>query len=307
MKLKINLLILLALVCSASSAQTISMYFPHFAGSEYVFFINKGSQNDTIQAGTLGSDGRLSITLPNKNNYIGMGHWMLNSGGGLSIVINKEDISVKCTEPTPNDNNIIFEGSDENLFIMNQYFLQQQLLHKINLMDQGEKLYKKTDSIYPVFAKELAELNNSFESLQKETAQSNLYAAKYRRISDFLGGIGKRMYKPGEEAVRERDMLYFITDELDMSVLYTSGLWNYVLSSSFEMYTDKDLWAADMVKILKRTNSPVVYESFANDILAICETNGLKNPEDTIVAYLVKSKQIKNPQDAILRAFQRKK
>ena len=49
---------------SAISAQTISLYFPHFAGAEYDFYLFQGVSSDTIQRGAIGEDGNLTLTIP---------------------------------------------------------------------------------------------------------------------------------------------------------------------------------------------------------------------------------------------------
>lgn len=298
-------IILSILFCGTISAQKVDFYFPHLAGSEYSFHINRGVVKDTIQRGTVGADGRLSFTLPEiDKEYVGMVHWNLNQGGSQSFVLNKENFSISCLKPDPTENDIIFLNSKENTYLKDEFRKQQVLFGKVDAIYRGKAVYADDPTLSPVFDKEFSNLQVQFDARQKELAASPLYAARYIQMVEFLNGQGSHLYAPGEEAQKAEDLIHYINDELDMDYLYTSGLWNFIISSTFELYADKATFGEAMVKNLKRTRSQQIFESLANDLITICEQYGWVDAENVIIPYLLESGKIKNPQGKLFYAFE---
>ena len=90
--------VLMATFISTISAQTISLSFPHFAGAEYDFYLFQCVASDTIQRGTIGKDGKLTLTIPKQyKGYKGMSQWLLRKVGELDFVINANNFTVSCT------------------------------------------------------------------------------------------------------------------------------------------------------------------------------------------------------------------
>jgi thiol-disulfide isomerase/thioredoxin len=297
--------ILLILFGGTITAQTIDFYFPYLAGSEYSFHLNRGTVNDTIQRGTIGADGRLSFTLPEKDKeYVGMVHWALNPGGGQSFVLNKENFSVSCMKPNPTENDIIFLNSKENTYLKDEFRQQQALFGKVDAIYRAKTAYADDPSLYPVFEKEFSKLQSSFDAQQKAVAASPLYAARYIQMIGFLNGLGPRLYEAGEEAQKDKDLIRYVDENLDMDYLYTSGLWNHIISSTFKLYTDKKAFGEGMVKNLKRIRSQQIFEALANDLITICEQYGWVDAENVIIPYLLESGKITNPQGKLYMAFE---
>jgi peroxiredoxin len=103
------------------------------------------------------------------------------------------------------------------------------------------------------------------------------------------------------------DGIRFISNRLDMDILYSSGLWNFLISSTFELYADKAVFGQDMVKNLQRIRSQKAFDTLANDLVTICEQFGWVEAEDTIVSYLASSGRLKNMQQNLIIALELKK
>ena len=288
---------LIALFSSSITAQTISLYFPHFKGAEYDFYLFQGVASDTIQRGAIGEDGSLTLTIPEQyKGYKGMSRWLLRSGGGLDFVINGGDFFVSCTEAMPNDNNIIYEGNPENDFIHRQYPLQQQLLEKIETMRTVQRIYQ-TDTlsnIYQAVAAELTLLKETFSQSQQEKQKSPLYAASYLRISDFLNYTPLYTLSDTEEQ-HKAEMLRFVEKELNMDALFTTGLWKNVITQAAGLYENGNDFVSAMITKLQQTASPLVYEQLAEALVSICEQHGWNEPEEQLTYFLINDGRIKNP------------
>ncbi|MDR0829055.1 MAG: redoxin domain-containing protein [Prevotellaceae bacterium] len=124
-------------------------------------------------------------------------------------------------------------------------------------------------------------------------------------LSDFgtLAGAGLQPVPTQQQA----ELISFINEDLNMDVLAASGYWNHVISAAFDLFPDKKDFAGAMVRNLKRTKSPQVFEQLSNDLITICEQYGWADAEDIIVAYLQSSGKITNPQGKMLAAFEQSK
>jgi Peroxiredoxin len=308
MKRIIYLLLALCL-CGTISAQSISLYFPHFAGAEYDFYLIQADKTDTISSGRIGTDGNLSLIIPEKHkDYAGMARWVLKNGGGLDFVVNGENFSVSCVEVIPNDGTIIYKGSAENNFLRQQHFKQQKLLQKINGLQIIVESYKDEpeNSFLPLLGTELEKQKSAFESLVEETRGSNLYAAHYRRMMDcYTWQPLYHIYNndPANEEKYLDDMRHFISEELNMEYLYTSGLWNAIISQTFDLYPDKTDFGNTMVTLLERTQSPKVFEQLATDLVTIVEQYNWTNAGEIIINYLVACERIQYPNVRLEIAF----
>jgi peroxiredoxin len=300
--------VIIGMVFTATlSAQTIEFYFPYFGGNEYSFNLFKGTKSDTIQSGVIPESGRLTFTLPEQDkDYVGIIHIGLGQGG-QNFVLNKENFSVTATKPNPTENDIVFTGSVENNFLRAQFKQQQTLFGKVDVVYRGLAAYADDNDLLPVFDKEFSHLNELYVTNQQELTNSKLYAARYIQLVQFLNGLASHLYAPSEEAAKAQDLIRYVNDELRMDELYTSGLWNPIISSMFELFANKADFGTAMVNNLKRVQSQEVFEILSNDLLTICEQFGWMDAEDIILPYLVSSGRIHNPQGTLYMAMELEK
>lgn len=96
------------------NAQTIDVSLPKEANKEYVFILNKGIRQDTIQKGTLSFSGNITIHIPeNDRGYTGMGLLQIKDNAPFSFIVSENDFSVEQGE----DSKYIFKGSPENTYL----------------------------------------------------------------------------------------------------------------------------------------------------------------------------------------------
>jgi hypothetical protein len=285
-------LLFLTVFCKTALAQTIEFHVPHLAGSEYMIYLHKGTQNDTIRNGTISEDGRFTFTLPEKyHDYAGMVNWV-SPQGKQSFILNNENISVKGVSTFLNENTIVFENSDENNFLLDHMNVFNEIFRKVNAIYRVKEAFDKNSAIYQLSETEFIQLDTLYQANRNLLMNSNLYAARYIEAFNFLNGFISTLASSGQE--KQLDAIRFINDRLDMDMLYASGLWNYVISSTFELFSDKKQFGEAMVKNLQRIRSQKVFDTLANDLVTICEQFAWSDAENIIISYLVSSGRVQN-------------
>lgn len=285
------------------SAQTITVRFPHFAGKKYFFSLYRGTKVDTLQTDIIGKEGRVDLVVPdNEKGYVGIGAWAVE-GGELKFIIDGKNFSIECLDPVPNENAIVYKGSVENEAIKKYRLRQNTLFQELSMVYQARETYAANDSMRLIFEQRLPQLEKTFELYQKELAESKSYSAFYLRTINFINEIGPRLYQAGDTTAIRTDLIRYIAEEVNVDYLYNSGLWNYLISLSFELFPDKADFGKAMVNMLTRTSSLIVLEAFAHDLVTICEQFGWVDAEDLIVSYLVASERIPEPKGIVRKAF----
>ncbi|GHT69969.1 hypothetical protein AGMMS50239_37610 [Bacteroidia bacterium] len=301
---KTILAIVFCCLCGGISAQNIKIFFPQFTGQKYVFILNQGAKRDTVQSGIVGETGfvTVNLTIPEKlKGYTGIGSWSAASGRGINFIVNNEDFSVTCQDSLPGLNNIVYEGSKENA-LMNRYETELFAFYqKIDSVFRAENMAEKRDSPPPSFLKGMQSINKEYANIQKKLATDTSYAAFFWRTLNYMRGLGNRIYyKPDDQNDYFSDLIHYLSDEIDVQYLYSSGLWNPVITTTFNSVENKAVWAENMVKMLKRTKSQSVFEAFSTDLVTICEQWAWENAEQVIIAYLESSGRLPADQGNIL-------
>lgn len=270
--MKSSLFLVLSMFFLDLNAQTIQLKFPHFAEMEYVFCLIQGEKEDTISRGKMSKEGNLTIQIPDKyKDYKGMGKWSLKNGGGLGIIINHENFTIECLEPQPKYGNIKYINSPENQFLSESFHNQREILSKFEAISNALMAYSETDSFYNELKSEQQNKSNEFAKFRKNLNSENLYAAEFKKISDFSAGIGNNL---NDDAKNKRDEFnQFIVNEMNWSYLYTSGHWTNLISQWIQINLDV---IKDDVKFLKDLKNIIIklkpnsklYSSFTQIIIS---------------------------------------
>jgi hypothetical protein len=119
MKKNLIYFIYLIAINSSTTAQTINLEFPYFAGQTYEFTIFQGEKRIKLREDTIPKGGKVQLTIPeNYKGYKGMAQWYFTNsatGGGLDLIINNENFSVSCLDSIPTAENIVYKNTIENL------------------------------------------------------------------------------------------------------------------------------------------------------------------------------------------------
>ena len=236
------------------SAQKITIDLPHFDGKEYLWIIFNGDKPDTIARGALDTNGKTVLTIPQAyENWKGMSNFILTGGGGLELVLGEgKDFTAGCTLEHPTIKDVYYKGSEENSFLLSQYIEQQNLLNKAGAIAAAVQAYTPEEPIYKALSDEKQSLEKRYADLQKQTAESPLYAARVRQITDFYNGMGSRLDLT-EKGLIDEQRQYF-RDTIDFRYLWNSGLWQPAFKQWMGMETGQgdSTLVADSKAIISR-------------------------------------------------------
>ncbi len=286
-------------MCSISIwSQSIQIDFKQFAGQEYTLLLYQGEKSDTIVVGKLDSEGRTTLTLPPRyKDYVGIVGFGLTQGGGLDLVVNKENFTVQCSEAQPNENNIHYIGSPENEYLLSHYKTQQKILNQARIAGDIFQTYEESDPLYQKFKNEQPSLESQFNTLQAETARSPLYAARFIEFNNFVRGVGSNLHQTPEEKMY--DLKSIVRTQLDIDALYTSGLWSNVLGSWYSIHKNgiknDSILLDDAKHIAGRIQSNKVYTTFSEGLISMFESNGQNDVEEQFANYLMTDGRLDQP------------
>ncbi|MCC9065291.1 peroxiredoxin family protein [Flavobacterium piscisymbiosum] len=280
------------------SAQTIQVDFPHFAGKEYRYLLDRGDKKDTIASGKLDEAGKTTLVFPfSKKGYAGLSHFLIKEGAGVEFIVNNENFTISCSDEQPSMENIKYTVSTENNFVLDRIQKQKSILEKAGMVQYALKAYKKEEPLYPALEKEKSNLDQQFTALKSETTKSPLYAARFAEIYDFLSGVGSSLDQT--EDAKAKEMNTFVIDKMDFGALYTSSLWSPAIESWSQLQQniikDDAIWLQDTKKIFVRIRNNGVYTAFAEKMVAVLSKAGKDEMVMAIGEYVKKSGRIENP------------
>lgn len=285
-------------------AQTIQLEFPKFANKAYAYVLMQGDTKDTIAKGTLDKNGKTTLKIPKEyKEYKGMSQWMLTDGGGLDMIINKENFSVGSPEAQPHEGNIKYAGSKENIYLNEEYKKQELLFQKAELLRMTTQMYDSKETMYDILKKEWQKQEEQLNLLQIQNANSPLYAARFRVIADFIGGTTPKVYASEEE--RGKDLVEFVSNKVDAEVLYTSGHWNSLISEWMEIElnfikNDNQL-LSNTKKLLTRTQTGKVYDALTQKIVSLYTKYGKDDLLKELALFIKEEGRLINPSWALQR------
>lgn len=272
-----------------ATAQTINIEFPYFAGKTYDFKIVQGNKLIVLQNDTIPKGGKVQLTIPEKHKgYKGMALWYITNsrdGGGLDLVINNEDFSVTCLDSIPSPKSIVYENTKENIFAATNYQKQQAIFAKHDAMLYATRAYDKNHKLYPVFEKQYAVIIEAYNQYVKALKNTNLYAARFREITNITMGIGAIITQ--DESLKAKNINDIIVNLLDYEVLYTSNHWGGVINNWVQLQTMVLKDDSQMIKeariLLNRMPNNQIYTDFVNSLTYELTKAG----KDNIIAALM--------------------
>lgn len=306
MKKQIILGFIAALWAFTVQSQVIQIEFKHFAGKEYRYVLVQGTKLDTIAKGKLDAKGKTTLQLPSKyKGYTGLSNFSFTEAGGLDLIVSKENFTVRCNDAKPDETNIEFIGSPENMFLVHNFPQQQTILEKARLVAAGMQLYTKTDILYQEFDKEQQSLNEKFKTIQNETAKSTLYAARFQEIINYANGVGIGLTQTPEQ--KEKYLAAYIRAKLDLDALYTSSQWDNVLNKWYgtnQAIEKGDSISFDDAKYMaNRIKSNTAYTAFAEKVVTLMARAGKDELMHSFGTYVSQSGRVEKPNHNLVAAM----
>ena len=268
----LNILVfVLFLLCNIKGfSQEIKLEFPYFKNTLWDMIVFQGEKQDTILSGKIGSDGKVVLQIPEEyKEYAGMARWLLRGGGGVDMVLNKENFEITCLSAQPNEGNIVYKGSPENDFLYKNYKEQTDILTRHELIENILKIYEDGHPIYQASLKERIFLENKWKEFRNNLKITSLYAARFREIVDLTRGIGDEISQNENDKAIEFD--YFITNQMSWEALFTSNHWSQVIYSWIQMHKevvkDNKILLKNIRNVLSRIQDNVQYTDFCRELI----------------------------------------
>ena len=264
--------VLCQFVCFWTYSQTINLEFPYFAGKTYDFKIVQGNKLIVLQNDTIPKGGKVQLTIPEKyKGYKGMALWYITNsrdGGGLDLVINNEDFSVTCLDSIPSPKSIVYKNTKENIFSNSNYQVQQAIFAKHDAMMYATRAYDKSHKLSAVFEKEYAVVLKDYARYVKLLKNTDLYAARFREITNITMGIGSIITQ--NEEVKAHNINDIIVNDIDYAVLYTSNHWGGIINTWVQLQTmvlkDDGQMIKEVRTLLNRMPNNQIYTDFVNSL-----------------------------------------
>lgn len=282
-----------------ATAQTIRMEFPHFAGKTYDLILFQGDQQVKAIQDTIPASGKFEMKIPKEYEpYTGMSRWLITNsaeGGGLDIPIPGHDFSVSCLIEKPSKEEDFVYKNNTDATMLNTLFREQK-----TIISRGEsvnavlKTYDRSDKSYPLFQQEYARQQQAYSTFQQDLKNNKAYAAKVLNIFGSTMGVGTELQST--EEAKAKNIADYLANDLDFSVLYTSGHWTNIISAWVDIHTlvlqDKKAFAADFAKIEKKTNNKL-FNDFAGRVAYFLTQKGKDDYVATIAKTVKDSQKIR--------------
>jgi peroxiredoxin len=186
----------------------------------------EGAQMDSVQA-VIDASGKAVFTVPN-HRYRGMATLIVPGAGGVEMIVGEPETLLVCNSPTLNNETAQFPQSEENSWLKHIFTSQSRYMQQQSWLEAGANLF--SDSLLLAHIQsEQAKVESSMQALAGEISVSQLYAAQYYRLADFMN----RLF--ATEQKRDVNGALLIRREMEESVdvvsLYTSRqLWGSMLN-----------------------------------------------------------------------------
>lgn len=295
---RILLYIVLFLAFQNSEAQELQLELPFHAGKEASIAIQRGVLKDTLYSVKLDAHGQGTVDMSEKlhrTSVIQLGSLGENVQYGF-VMQPTDNVVLTCKEEYIHRQNAALSGAPES-DSLNHWFDSQTMLKQREMgITQLLPHYESTSSFGRALENEKEEVAQQLTQLTHKINASIGFAAHFFKTRQMLETTIAQAWQSDQSKVETRN---FLRDELDLEMLYGSGMWFEVLNSSIEVYSKGTIYyeklGEDMVHLMRKTSDDEVMMALADAALSICETFSWPKDQEVIVEYLVTSGRVKNP------------
>jgi len=273
------------------SAQNVRLLALPLSGREAKLYYFAGAKTDSVAA-TIDTSGKVEFKIPG-GNYRGMAIIVIPEAGGIEFVVAEPLVQIECNAPALDMETALFPYSAENKFIKHIFTTQSRYLQQRAWLQAGNRLLDADSPILSAIRPELNKVEDLITILETEISASNLYAAKYFRLSEYMNRLFEAEQK--EDTENALPIRKEMEESLDMASLYTSGrLWESILNFYASLFnhtagTDKQQqYATSVFRTSQRLSAPV-FEAYISGCITEAERFGWLQAEDDIISKLLKT------------------
>lgn len=149
--------------------------------------------------------------------------------------------------------------------------------------------------------------NNLLHYNQEELMQKNnatTYAQFYAKTYNIIARAAKLFSQSSNPSLYERTNINLaLRNDIDFDKLYYSKFWFYAIDALMKLSSGQKSFADDMIKILDKTKTPLVYTALVKDLITITNQFGMDDAFDLILSHVKDSGRIEYPTGEIFDAF----
>ncbi|MDR1763469.1 MAG: hypothetical protein LBR64_05905, partial [Dysgonamonadaceae bacterium] len=267
-KTKLIILLIALYFSNITSQRNIDFHFPAAKNEQCCLVLLRGMKIDTTAVGKFDGAGNCYLAVSAEDtDFCGVGKLLFTENKTLQpvnlIVCNENGVEVEIE----NINNPKFKNSPENEMFQDFMKRQNDLLQQY-----GETFGQSAanESFMLADAKK-REIEQKYEALSREIAESPLYAARLHEIFNYLLFYGSSFSQTDDEVRAEQEK--FIADKLNFKDLYNSGAayWTQFFDAWYErnMTEPDSLFVTDARKMLERTKEPEIHLALSQAIINV--------------------------------------
>jgi len=287
-KIKITIILVLTGIFSIT-AQNVELSAPLLSGREAKLYYFTGATVDSIST-VIDVSGKAAFRIP-ADNYRGMAVLVVSDAGGIEFVVAESSVQIVCNAPAIDVETAVFPYSAENQFIKHIFTTQSRYLQQRAWLQAGNQLFDAGSPILSAVQPELKKVEDLMAALENEISSSNLYAAKYFRLSEYMNFLFETEQK--EDAANALLIRKKMEENLDITSLYTSGrLWESVLNFYASLFnhtagTDKQQQYALSVLRTSQRLSAHIFEAYISGCIVETERFGWNEAQEIIISKLL--------------------
>ncbi|MBF0575984.1 TlpA family protein disulfide reductase [Dysgonomonas sp. GY617] len=254
-------LFLLPLFLLSSQTVQVDLDLPSCRNLQYFLSLHRGIAQDTIATGRFDDKGNASFFLPARDSgYRNVGtFWVPTTAKKGNVIFHGEDeIKIGESSGASAKDDLIIVVSEENSFIQEVF------------SSYGD-INKRYSSAYTLNEKD--SLLREYRNFRKKILGSDLYAARLSELLISLTGQGSALDLQQDTLLQEQNE--YLTNDLDLKDLYTSGFWNLAIQAWYQSCHDNDsLLLAGSRRLLDRASDINVRRELAQTLIRMFSKYG---------------------------------
>lgn len=131
------------------------------------------------------------------------------------------------------------------------------------------------------------------------------FVSKYVNLMTAVLKMGQLVYNQAQINMQNSTMARVnALNQIDVSKMYYTKFWNLGLNGFLVLAPSEQAFANDMIRLLDKTDSDIVYNALVNDLITITNQYGYEDAFDSIMKHVIEGERIKYPQGKIFEAFE---
>lgn len=285
-----------------ATAQHLRIDMPKHGGKNVALLVKRGVRNDTLGRVILDNAGKGQVATSRLARVV-MGALVIDSVTVYPLLVSPTETPLLNEIKTKPGFEI--RNSTENKQL--QSWASQAMLQtaKMQGIAQLQRFYAKDDAFVKELQKEQEKISKTGKIVSDSVVSSSLFAAKYLSMKALVDTTFKRTYESPVFRTTSRKALL---NKIDMMALNGTDMWFQILNEAIEVYVKGgeyyEQFGTDVVTLMQKTPDNSVVTDLAEAAISICAKYSWNKDQETMVAYLLNTNRLVNPQGNLKKLVQ---